>query len=445
MDRSVADKQGPMSWLVCLESVDLPRMSRVVRDKMMHIMLLTQHTIRNTPIETCLKVAVSSSPVENRTELSGCVQTFEPGSCFRSHFGSSLGRALARPGWLARATVIKEAMDDVWLLVVKGSLKHRIDILGVERPRHELTEAQRQLHEAAEKCHDEFPSWWEGSVDHKDCVFERPPWARGAFVYLTAEHAAGIQDAIEEGDLQLQSKHVLISDSLRPTLTRVMDEKPQESGREAFLKRRVTVEQESVVTLHPSYTFSELYRRRHPEGKRGDADARAGCDDGERLSRGKQDLLQVSADIMEQRELRNVDVELLEFLAAPPSVQRLQPEMWLDVWHLICEENDGWIEMQQDAAGDDCPYCNTCSCWADCSHLASKECEDKNELIGHAPGPLLAAVLQAQRRRDAKRGGFPAPAGGAAPSGGGGYGSEGHTILFTTRCTGCYALTCLSR
>ena len=47
----MADKQGPMSWLVCLESVDLPRMSRVVRDKMMHIMLLTQHTIRNTPIQ----------------------------------------------------------------------------------------------------------------------------------------------------------------------------------------------------------------------------------------------------------------------------------------------------------------------------------------------------------------------------------------------------------
>jgi hypothetical protein len=44
-------------------SVDLLRVSRVVRDIIMHIMLLTQ---QNTPIETCLKVAVSGSPVENR-------------------------------------------------------------------------------------------------------------------------------------------------------------------------------------------------------------------------------------------------------------------------------------------------------------------------------------------------------------------------------------------
>ena len=38
-----AAEQGPMTWLVCLGSADQPRMSCVVRDKTVHIMLHTQH------------------------------------------------------------------------------------------------------------------------------------------------------------------------------------------------------------------------------------------------------------------------------------------------------------------------------------------------------------------------------------------------------------------
>ena len=40
---------------------------------------------------------------------------------------------------------------------------------------------------------------------------------------------------------------------------------------------------------------------------------------------------------------RGVDLEELEFLAAPISVQELQPEMWLHVLRCVCVENM-WLE-----------------------------------------------------------------------------------------------------
>jgi hypothetical protein len=59
-----ASEQGPMTWLVALGSADQLRMSCVVRDKTVHIMLHTQHTRLDIPTETCLKVVGSCSPSE---------------------------------------------------------------------------------------------------------------------------------------------------------------------------------------------------------------------------------------------------------------------------------------------------------------------------------------------------------------------------------------------
>jgi len=151
--------------------------------------------------------------------------------------------------------------------------------------------------------------------------------------------------------------------------------------------------------LYLSYTFPELQELRCAGGADALGDtslypAGFGLEDSVRLQK-KQELFQLSADIMEQPELRDVDVELLLFLTAPPSVQSFSPEQWLDVWQLVCKESDGSIQMRQDAAGGLCPFCDTCSCWADFAHLASEE--HFWSRFARKPGPLLAAVLKAQR------------------------------------------------
>ena len=119
-------------------------------------------------------------------------------------------------------------MGVVWLLVVRGNLRHRILLLGVEKLEEALTEPQRRLRIAArEQGFDAEPP-------------ERPAWANGAFVYLTQEHAVDIQQAIRESGVQLQSKHILISGEFKDALKAALDVKPAGSGREAFQIRRAS-------------------------------------------------------------------------------------------------------------------------------------------------------------------------------------------------------------
>ena len=114
----------------------------------------------------------------------------------------------------------------VWLLVVKGNLSHRIELLGVEKPEQALTEPQRRLRIAArEQGFDAEPP-------------ERPSWANGAFVYLTQEHAADIQQGIRESGVKLLSKHILVSGEFKDALKAALDAKPDGSGREAYQIRR---------------------------------------------------------------------------------------------------------------------------------------------------------------------------------------------------------------
>ena len=43
---------------------------------------------------------------------------------------------------------------------------------------------------------------------------------------------------------------------------------------------------------------------------------------------------------------KTVSMELLEYLTAPPSVQEMCPEGWIEAWEHVCWENS-WLEMKE--------------------------------------------------------------------------------------------------
>ena len=86
--------------------------------------------------------------------------------------------------------------------------------------------------------------------------------------------------------------------------------------------------------------------------------------------------------------LKTLDVDLVEFVTAPISVQKMSPELWLNVWEHVCAENPEWLEMR------DTPYCKVCGRGGIfSSHLLTKECKAAREARNLAPGPLLKEIL----------------------------------------------------
>ena len=84
--------------------------------------------------------------------------------------------------------------------------------------------------------------------------------------------------------------------------------------------------------------------------------------------------LRLTDDLMERRDM---DLELLEFLTAPVSVQMMDPEKWVEAWEIACCENNWWMHMQTDEKGSKWPYCKLCSQWAQPCHLTSNGCRQK--------------------------------------------------------------------
>ena len=122
----------------------------------------------------------------------------------------------------------------MWLMVVRGSLRHRVEKLGVEKPQAELTEPQRLLREAA------------GPVPES----QRPGWASGAFVFLNEEDARRLPEALGDRHLEFQSKHILASNSLRRIVKMALAATPDVAGREGFLLRRAgAIDSEEEIRL----------------------------------------------------------------------------------------------------------------------------------------------------------------------------------------------------
>jgi len=337
-------------------------------------------------------------------------------------------------------------MSDVWLLVVKGNLRHRIDKLGVEKADADLLEGQRRLREVARLQN--FGPGQAGEPEHP----ERPAWATGAFVYLTPNHAAKICEAVEVSGLQLQSKHILVSEEYRALVKEVLATDPNRTGREAFLLRRTgAVEREDRVNLpvNPQCLGNSLQQRCPAEGgseasfespltlntgttttyntagtatsgdrplERYDYDEwvqQLGEDRQPGTHRKHVRLLQLDGRLMEHRE---VDLELAEYLTAPASVQQMDPDMWARAWEQVCEENS-WIEMRPHEKFGPCPYCTVCKKWAEVRHLMAKACRRRLEKHGMQVGPVLEGILQAEEKRLSARRRLPRAASAASRGG----------------------------
>ena len=114
------------------------------------------------------------------------------------------------------------------------------------------------------------------------------------------------------------SSNAIVSNILAQN-TQELDAKPQDSGREAFLKRRVGVveKEECIAQPEDSKTFTTA---RLPE---------LDADIGRLRNACCLPQLRLSDDLMKRRD---IDLELFEFLTAPASVQMMDPETWVEAW-----------------------------------------------------------------------------------------------------------------
>ena len=249
--------------------------------------------------------------------------------------------------------------DYVIKIVVKGNLKHRIEKLGTEKEEFEMTAIQRILRRIAkEQVQTEWT--WKENVGG----YERPAWTNGAAAYLSPGHARKIKDVIERRQIVLQSKHLLVSPQYYQLVKEALQVTGERPGREAFLLRRAgVIDEEDRVEL------------------------------GEKP---KTRWLMLDPEIMKEK---TVSMELLEYLTAPPTVQEMFPEGWMEAWEHVCWENS-WLEMKEYEYGGSqwkCPLCMVCGAWAEAEHLMSNECMQKRKAENcEEPGPLLKAILHAE-------------------------------------------------
>ena len=149
----------------------------------------------------------------------------------------------------------------VYRLTVKGNIRHRLTLLGVDVPDHELTNAQRELRECAaelsltatnlrrqalRETHLPGPAI-DLIVDFLHDMPERPYWANGAVVYITSYQLASIQESLRAAGITLQSKHMLVSEEMLLPVQAAFDARPTGPGREVFLKMRAGVIAEIII------------------------------------------------------------------------------------------------------------------------------------------------------------------------------------------------------
>ena len=143
--------------------------------------------------------------------------------------------------------------SQIMRLVVKANLRHRIEKLGAEKSEEELSELQRQLKEVARE------QIWNSS-SRRDELPERPRWANGCFVYVTPWHVTQIEEFIRNSRvvLELQTKHVLVSEEYKEPVIATLSACPEGPGREAFLMRRAgAIEQEDIFSMISRTVFHQ--------------------------------------------------------------------------------------------------------------------------------------------------------------------------------------------
>ena len=114
------------------------------------------------------------------------------------------------------ALAMATTFSGVWLLQVKGNLKHRIELLGAEKVEG-LTENQRRLNEAASMLQTAALS-----EEMRQGPLGRPALFNGAFVYVTRQQASCLGALLRSHGFEpahIQSKHIIVSDALLADMT----------------------------------------------------------------------------------------------------------------------------------------------------------------------------------------------------------------------------------
>ena len=232
----------------------------------------------------------------------------------------------------------------VWALVVKGSLKFRIEKLGTEIAEHKKTEVQRKLSEVTKQA-----AWTDVINGHP----ERPRCFDGAFIYCTKEHMKELRRAVKQHGIQLMSKHIICSPEFYFVVMQALEAEAYGVGREAFLKKRAgRVKEKSKIVLR-EYVM---------------------------LNRDAMSLTGVSDDI-------------LEYLTLPGSAQMLEPNLWDKIWETLALQND-WLEIrtEEDYAF---PFCTICEQACKIENLRDPQWKRKRLEQGKEDSELLTAILEA--------------------------------------------------
>ena len=216
----------------------------------------------------------------------------------------------------------------VFVVTVKGNLRHRIEKLGVEIKNPGCwSDMQRVLMNVAIAQHFE-----ELISDH----WPRPKWAGGAFVYCTPGHAALLKDAVALLDFTLQSKHLFCSPEYLGALQACLatGAEPHTRGKEAIWKHRAgKLTQWRIIEL-------------------------TGCP---RLDTSKVHHEQLPPDIE-------------DFVNAPSTVQCLAPETWdMDVWIQLAINEPAYIAVEDTPNGSRA-VCKMCGKKMSCQHLLFEGC-----------------------------------------------------------------------
>ena len=167
--------------------------------------------------------------------------------------------------------------------------------------------------------------------------------------------------------IPLQSKHVVMDAETYGIVQEVLDTcKPNQSGRESFIIRRVILEPSTIqhTFIFPSYSFEVRCRHRNeeevneiePSGKTGSKPAPV------------QDLLKLDEAV--HPTVKDVEIDLFCFLTGTESVQMNSPELWLDYWRLVAEENPSIVQMCCRSSSSSGPRRATRS-WEFCSRRSS--------------------------------------------------------------------------
>ena len=306
----------------------------------------------------------------------------------------------------------------VRLLTVKGNLRHRIELLGLERESKRLSFSQRRLRDVAD------------AQGFRERPYERPSFASGAFVYLTPAHALCIERVlVERGESSLQSKHILVSDDFFDLVKDALSDRPVGRGREAFLIRRSGIISScEIILMKPaSYSWAQLNGARVRVASNLDPFERLQCApcQGDKSSSYYDDtsgknyaihsyydtcqsdqleliegitLLQLSTEIMKDE---SIDEDLREFMSSTVLTQELSFWLWIDVWVLIVERNRHLLEMCE--LHGPRPLCRMCCAWASAAHLITATCESRQLASNLTLDPLLRVMLKAERERTASK------------------------------------------